>query len=69
MLTSRFVAAYGWVSLAIMAALLALMWLKVIPESLYLPMFIIAIVLFSGRLILRIMEIRQQRRSENIPEE
>ncbi len=65
MLTSNFVNRYGWVSLGIMGILLVLMWLRVIPESLYLVMFIVAASLFSGRIILRVMLLKHERRSES----
>jgi len=55
---------YGWVSLGIMATLLAGMWLRIIPESLYLVMFIIAASLFSGRIILRVLLLKQKRQPE-----
>jgi len=64
LLTAKFVNVYGWLSLGIMSILLALMWLRVIPESLYTAMFIIAALLFSGRIILRVMLMKHERQSE-----
>ena len=64
MVTAKFVNLYGWISLGVMGGLLALMWLRIIPESLYLTMLIIAASLFSGRIILRVMLPRQERQSE-----
>ena len=62
MLTAKFVELYGWVSLAIMAIVLGLMWIRVIPESLYLVMFIMATCLFLGRIVLRLALVRQDRK-------
>jgi hypothetical protein len=45
-----------------MLLLLALVWFEVVPKSLYVPFFLVAIVLFLGRLVLRVLLVRQLRR-------
>ncbi len=59
-LTERFVTIYGLVSLLVMATILGLMWFKVIPESLYMPMFFVALAAFAGRIALRVALHRQR---------
>lgn len=61
MLTQRFVTIYGIVGLLVMVILLALIGFKQVPESLSIPFFGIAIVLFIGRLVLRYLLIRKER--------
>lgn len=63
-ITERFVTIYGLTSLVVMAAILGLMWFRVIPESLYMPMFFIALVAFIGRIALRMALHRRQRRQD-----
>jgi hypothetical protein len=65
MITSRSVNIYGWVSIGVMATLLVLVWLKILPPSLHLPAFIVAVLLFLGRLGLRVILARQHRVSDS----
>ena len=64
----RFVTIFGLVSLIFMASILGLMWSRVIPESLYGPMFILALAAFIGRIVLRLALHRQRREEEKKPQ-
>ena len=65
MITQRFVALYGTIGIVVMIALLALLYFKLVPTSLEIPFFIIAILLFVGRVILRIALARQEKRAKS----
>ncbi len=45
-----------------MLVLLVLVWFEVVPKSLYIPLFLVAVALFGGRLVLRVLLVRQLRR-------
>ena len=62
MITAKFVNMYGWVGVSIMALLLVLVWLKVLPKSLYIVAFLVAVSLFVGRVVLRLLLTREERR-------
>ncbi len=61
MITAKTVEKYGYVSLAIMILLLILVWLKQVPDTLIVPLFLFAVALFVGRIVLRIIVARQKR--------
>ncbi len=61
MLTQKSINLYGFVSLAAMAAMLVLIWFNLVPESLYLTLFLVALALFMIRVTLRLMLARQER--------
>jgi len=61
MLTAKTVEKYGYVSLGIMILLLVLVWLKLVPDYLVLPLFFVAVFLFLGRIILRIVVARREK--------
>ena len=65
MLTPRFVAVYGTIGLAVMVVLLALIFFKMVPAFLNLPFFVVAIVLFVGRIVMRIILVRQEKRGKS----
>ncbi len=62
MLTRRFVTIYGVVGLIVMAVLLVLVWLRAVPTEYYLPLFLVAFVIWAGRLVMRVMLTRRERR-------
>ncbi len=66
MLTRKFVTAYGFVGIGIMALLLIVIWFKMVPESYYVPLFAIALVLWASRIILRMMLLRKERREASV---
>jgi len=53
-LTSKTVNNFGYVSVVIMLTLLVLVWFRLVPDSFTIPFFVIALVLFVVRLVLRI---------------
>jgi hypothetical protein len=61
MITVRTVEVYGYISLAIMILLLVLVWLKQVPDGLIVPLFLVAVALFVGRIVLRIIVARQKK--------
>jgi len=63
MLNPRIVTIYGYASIFSMLVLLVLVWFKLVPESMYLPVFLIAAALFAIRIVLRIMLLRQERKA------
>jgi hypothetical protein len=65
MLTPKFVAVYGTIGLAVMVVLLALIFFKLVPAFLYLPFFVVAILLFVGRIVMRIILVRQEKRAKS----
>ncbi len=70
MITRKIVTMYGIVGIALMAVLLSLVWLEVVPRSMYVPLFLISAAIFLGRVVLRIMVARQERSSsQSTPEE
>jgi hypothetical protein len=63
MLSPKVVSIYGYISIIIMAVLLGLIFFEKVPRSFYTAFFIVALVLFLGRIVLRILLARQERRS------
>lgn len=61
MLTPRFVNVYGYVFLGIVLIMLVLIWFKVVPQSMYIPLFMVAVVLYLVRITLRLVLERQRR--------
>lgn len=62
-LTAKSVNTLGFVGIAIMLMLLALLWFRVVPESWTIPFFIVALSLFLTRLVLRVLLIRKEKHS------
>ena len=62
MLNRKFVTVFGVVGLVVMAVLLVLVWFKLVPTEYYLPLFFVAFVIWAGRLIMRVMLARKERR-------
>ena len=68
LLNRRFVTIYGIAGLGVMAVLLVLLWMKLIPTEYYVPIFVVAFIIWSTRLVLRVMLARKERReSEGDP--
>ena len=61
MLTRKFVTVYGFVGIGIMAVLLMLMWFKMVPESYFIPLFAVALVIWASRIIMRMMLAKKER--------
>ena len=61
MITPRVVTVYGIVGITVMIVLLGLLVLKAVPRSLEIPFFTIAMVVFLGRVALRVALARQER--------
>lgn len=61
LITQKAVTIYGIAGIAVMVILLSLLWFKVVPRSLYVPVFLMALAVFAGRLVLRILLLRQER--------
>jgi len=64
MLTPRWVNVYGYVFLVIVVAMLVLVWFKLVPQSMYVPLFLVALTLYLIRITLRLMLERQRRLQE-----
>ncbi|MCZ6775641.1 MAG: hypothetical protein O7D34_04185 [Ignavibacteria bacterium] len=62
LITHKAVNTYGYISISVMLVLLVLVWFEVVPKSLYIPLFLVAAALFGGRLVLRVLLVRQLRR-------
>ncbi len=62
MLNRRFVTIYGIVGLVVMAVLLVLVWFKLVPTEYYLPIFLLAFVIWATRLVMRVIVARRERR-------
>lgn len=65
MITQRFVNLYGTIGIIVMIALLALLYFKMVPTSLEIPFFIVAVLLFIGRVVLRVALARQEKRAKS----
>jgi len=59
MLNRRMVDTYGYVAIALMLAMLALVIFKLVPVRLYMPFFYITAALFVIRMVLRLVLARQ----------
>ncbi len=64
MLTPRLVNLYGYVFLGIVVAMLALVWFRLVPQSVYVPLFLVALVLYGIRIAMRLLLERQRRLQE-----
>lgn len=64
MITPRWVNIYGYVFLAIVLVLLVLVWFQLVPASMYVPLFLVALVLYMIRITLRLLLERQRRLEE-----
>ncbi|MFN0157903.1 MAG: hypothetical protein ACKVRP_07510 [Bacteroidota bacterium] len=62
MITRKTVNIYGIVGLVLMSALLSLVWLEVVPRTMYLPLFLMAAAIFIGRVVLRIVVARHEQK-------
>ena len=62
-LTSKTVNNFGYVSVVIMLTLLVLVWFRLVPDSFTIPFFVIALVLFVVRLVLRIRLAKLERQA------
>jgi len=64
MITKRTLNIYGFVSIAIMLLLLALVWFQAVPTAWYYPLFFVAAALFVTRIALRFIHARQKSQLE-----
>ena len=64
MIERRSVNIYGYISLVVILALLALVWFQLVPKSMYMPLFGVAVVLYLIRITLRLLLERQRRIQE-----
>jgi hypothetical protein len=64
MIPTRWVNIYGYIFLAIVVAMLALVLYGVVPESMKIPLFLVAVVLYLIRIALRLLLERQRRLQE-----
>ena len=65
MLTRKFVTVYGFVGIGVMAVLLMLLWFKLVPESWFIPLFAVALVIWASRVIMRMMLAKKERSEES----
>jgi len=65
MISSKTVVWYSYISLAIMAVILVLMWQRMVPEQWTMTLFGLALVLFLVRITLRLILARQARLEKN----
>lgn len=64
MITPRWVNIYGYVFLFVIVAMLVLVWFRLVPQSLFVPLFLVALVLYLIRITLRLLLDRQRRLEE-----
>jgi len=69
MLNPRWVNLYGYVFLVIVLVMIALVLLNVVPESMRIPLFLVALVLYLIRVTMRLMLDRQRRLQEQKKEQ
>ena len=53
-LTAAGVTVFSYISLAIMLVMLLLIWFRIVPDTLLIPFFTVAVVLSIARIVLRI---------------
>ena len=53
-LTAAGVIVFSYISLAIMLVMLLLIWFRIVPDTLLIPVFTVAVVLSIARIVLRI---------------
>lgn len=51
----------GYISITIMMAMLLLLWFRIVPDAFTIPFFVLALLLFVSRIVLRIKLLRQER--------
>ncbi|MEK9139051.1 MAG: hypothetical protein AAB393_18180 [Bacteroidota bacterium] len=61
MLTRKFLTIYGIVGVAAMIVMFILVWFKLVPQEYYLPLFLIAFVIWVSRLVLRMVLARREK--------
>lgn len=61
MLKQRTVNIYGFFAIGIMIVMLVLIWARLVPQSMYTSMFLVALALFLVRVTLRLTLARQER--------
>jgi hypothetical protein len=64
MLSPRWVNMYGYLFLGIVVVMLALVWFKLVPQTMYVPLFLVALTLYLIRITLRLLLERQRRLQE-----
>ncbi len=64
MLNPRVINIYGYVFLAIVVVMLALVWFQLVPQTMYVPLFLVALALYLIRITLRLLLERQRRMQE-----
>jgi FlaA1/EpsC-like NDP-sugar epimerase len=64
MLNPRWFNIYGYVFLAVVVVMLALVWFQLVPQTLYVPLFLVALSLYLVRITLRLLLERQRRLQE-----
>ncbi|MBX2992488.1 MAG: hypothetical protein KF749_15150 [Bacteroidetes bacterium] len=62
-ITPKTVAVFGYISIPVMLIMLALLWFRIVPDTLTIPFFSIALGLFLVRIVLRIQLARNERRA------
>ena len=65
LLTEQAANRFGLAAVLVMAALLVLVYFRIVPPSWNLPLFIVAVALFAIRLLLRVMIARRNRRTDS----
>lgn len=66
MISDRTVAGFGYAAVAVMGVCLALVGFRLVPPAWDVPLFAVAVVLFSVRLVLRTVA-RRRKRGETPP--
>jgi hypothetical protein len=61
MLKARTVNIYGFIAIGIMLLMLVLIWAQLVPRSMYISMFLVAVALFLIRVTMRLVLARQAR--------
>lgn len=61
MLKARTVNIYGFIAIGIMLLMLVLIWAQLVPRSMYMSMFFVAMALFLIRVTMRLVLARQAR--------
>ena len=69
MLSQKTVNIFGFVAVGLMALMLVLIWARLVPHTMYLPLFLIAAALFLARVTLRLVLSRQEREMKREKEE
>jgi hypothetical protein len=64
MLKQRTVNIYGFFAIGVMIVMLVLIWARLVPQSMYTSMFLVALALFLVRVTLRLTLARQEREAQ-----